>query len=109
LDPRLFGREQGQAQMLEFISSGGATVIDPDGPGPIWEVPIANPRNLDCTRTTSSPRPACLTRPPRGSAEGLGGVSPHCLCLARPNPGGTTLASQPKMPVDKPTGQDYGL
>jgi Big-like domain-containing protein len=49
LDPRLFGRDQGQAQMLEFISSGGATVIDPDGPGPIWEVPIANPRNLDCT------------------------------------------------------------
>ena len=26
-----------------------ATVIDPDGPGPIWEVPIANPRNIDCT------------------------------------------------------------
>jgi hypothetical protein len=49
LDPRLFGRNQGQAQMLEFISSGGATVIDPDGPGPIWEVPIAKPANLDCT------------------------------------------------------------
>jgi Bacterial Ig-like domain len=49
LDPRLFGRDQGQAQVLAFISSGGATVIDPDGPGPIWEVPIANTRNLDCT------------------------------------------------------------
>jgi hypothetical protein len=49
LDPRLFGRDQGQAQVLAFISSGGANVIDPDGPGPIWEVPIANTRNLDCT------------------------------------------------------------
>jgi len=49
LDPRLFGRDQGQAQVLAFISSGGATVIDPDGPGPFWEVPIVNTRNLDCT------------------------------------------------------------
>ena len=49
LDPRLFGRDQGQAQVLAFISSGGATVIDPDGPGPIWEVPIVNTSNLDCT------------------------------------------------------------
>jgi len=49
LDPRLFGRDQGQAQVLAFISSGGATVIDPDGPGPIWEVPVANTSNLDCT------------------------------------------------------------
>ena len=49
LDPRLFGRDQGQAQVLAYISSGGATVIDPDGPGPIWEVPIVNARNLDCT------------------------------------------------------------
>jgi hypothetical protein len=49
LDPRLAGRDQGQAQVLAFISSGGANVIDPDGPGPVWEVPIANARNLDCT------------------------------------------------------------
>jgi hypothetical protein len=49
LDPRLAGRDQGQAQVLAFISSGGATVIDPDGPGPIWEVPVFNTRNLDCT------------------------------------------------------------
>lgn len=49
LDPRLFGRNQGQAQVLAFISSGGTNVIDPDGPGPIWEVPVVNQRNLDCT------------------------------------------------------------
>jgi hypothetical protein len=49
LDPRLFGREQGQAQVLAYIASGGTTVIDPDDSGPIWEVPVANTRNLDCT------------------------------------------------------------
>jgi len=49
LDPRLAGRDQGQAQVLEFISTGGATVIDPDGPGPVWEVPVVNRNNLDCT------------------------------------------------------------
>ena len=49
LDPRLFGRDQGQAQVVAFLISGGATVIDPDGPGPIWEVPVVNQRNLDCT------------------------------------------------------------
>jgi hypothetical protein len=48
LDPRLAGRAEGQAQVLEYISTGGATVIDPDGVGPIWEVPISNQRNLDC-------------------------------------------------------------
>ena len=35
--------------MLAFITSGGATTIDPDGPGPIWEVPVVNLNNLDCT------------------------------------------------------------
>jgi hypothetical protein len=48
LDPRLSGRAQGQAEALEYISSGGSTVIDPDGPGPIWEVPIVRRANLDC-------------------------------------------------------------
>lgn len=49
LDPRLAGRDQGQLQVVTFIASGGATVIDPDGPGPVWEVPAQNLRNLDCT------------------------------------------------------------
>jgi hypothetical protein len=49
LDPRLAGRDQGQLQVVTFIASGGATVIDPDGLGPIWEVPVQNLRNLDCT------------------------------------------------------------
>ena len=39
-------RDQGQAQILEFIVSNGETVVDPDGPGPEWEVPIAVKREL---------------------------------------------------------------
>lgn len=31
----------GGAQVSTFLTSG--TVIDPDGPGPIWETPVANP------------------------------------------------------------------
>ena len=48
LDPRLAGRDQGQLQVITYLASGGTQVIDPDGPGPVWEVPIANPRNLEC-------------------------------------------------------------
>jgi len=47
-DPRLAGREQGQTQMIEFIASGGTSVIDPDGGGPIFEVPVAVRTDLDC-------------------------------------------------------------
>jgi hypothetical protein len=32
-----------QQQIAEFFASGGALVIDPDGPGPLFEVPIAGP------------------------------------------------------------------
>lgn len=48
LDPRLAGRNMGQAQVLAYLSSGGSVVLDPDGPGPVFEVPIQNRRNLDC-------------------------------------------------------------
>jgi hypothetical protein len=32
-----------QAQIATFLASGGAVTIDPDGPGPIFETPIAGP------------------------------------------------------------------
>jgi len=41
LNPRL--GIAGQTQIAAFLESDGATVIDPDGPGPIFEVPIAGP------------------------------------------------------------------
>ena len=37
LDPTITGRNQGQQQIAEFLSSGGATTIDPDGAGAVWE------------------------------------------------------------------------
>ena len=34
---------QAQTQMAIFLASDGATTVDPDGPGPLFEVPIAGP------------------------------------------------------------------
>jgi hypothetical protein len=47
LDPRLQGRNQGQLEVLEFIDSQGATILDPDAAGNTWEVPIAEPNSLE--------------------------------------------------------------
>jgi hypothetical protein len=35
---------QGQSQVTAFLGAG--RVIDPDGPAPVWEVPIADPQRL---------------------------------------------------------------
>jgi hypothetical protein len=43
LDPSFTqGSLAGQAQIVAFFTSGGTTVIDPDGPGDVWETPIAD-------------------------------------------------------------------
>lgn len=34
---------EAQSQIAVFFESGGALTIDPDGPGPFFEVPIAGP------------------------------------------------------------------
>lgn len=47
LDPRVQGRNQAQQQVVEFLSSDGQDVLDPDGPGPTWEVPVADPDTLE--------------------------------------------------------------
>lgn len=36
----------GQTQMSTFLASGGRTIIDPDGGGGVFEVPIVNPQVL---------------------------------------------------------------
>jgi hypothetical protein len=47
LDPRFVaGNVPGQAQIVTFFASGGTVVADPDGPGPVWETPIADPSVL---------------------------------------------------------------
>ena len=49
IDPRFFAPPViavalgAQEQIATFFASGGSTVIDPDGPGPLFEVPIAGP------------------------------------------------------------------
>ncbi|WP_100498010.1 Ig-like domain-containing protein [Geodermatophilus chilensis] len=45
LDPRFApATQQGQAQVAAFLGDGA--VVDPDGPGPVWEVPISDPALL---------------------------------------------------------------
>jgi hypothetical protein len=34
---------EAQAQIATFLASAGAVTIDPDGPGPVFETPIAGP------------------------------------------------------------------
>ena len=47
LDPRIQGRNQAQQQVVDFILSDGETILDPDGGGNTWEVPIADPATLE--------------------------------------------------------------
>jgi hypothetical protein len=47
-DPTLAGREGAEQQLATFLASHGQTVIDPDGSGPVFEVPIADPNELEC-------------------------------------------------------------
>ncbi|MBA3303876.1 MAG: hypothetical protein H0U26_08395, partial [Acidimicrobiia bacterium] len=49
LDPRLAGRQPGQQQIAEFLVSGGTSIIDPDGPGPVYETPIQDRAALERT------------------------------------------------------------
>jgi hypothetical protein len=45
-DPTVFGRQMGQLQLTTFLETG--QIIDPDGPGGVFETPIANEDNLQC-------------------------------------------------------------
>ncbi len=42
LDPTIQGRNQAQQQVVDFITSGGEMITDPDGPLPTWETPIVD-------------------------------------------------------------------
>ncbi|HZD98051.1 MAG TPA: hypothetical protein VE132_07800, partial [Micromonosporaceae bacterium] len=47
LDPSFVqGNVPGQTQVVTFFASNGKTIIDPDGPGAVWETPIADPSEL---------------------------------------------------------------
>ncbi|HEY2792905.1 MAG TPA: Ig-like domain-containing protein [Micromonosporaceae bacterium] len=56
LDPSFVqGNVPGQEQIVTFFASGGTTIIDPDGPGPVWETPIADPSVLLQLNFTDGP------------------------------------------------------
>jgi hypothetical protein len=40
---RIYYGGQAQAQTAAFLASDGAPPLDPDGPGPVFEMPIAGP------------------------------------------------------------------
>jgi len=47
LDPSFpQGNVPGQLQVVTFFASNGQTIIDPDGPGAVWETPITDPSEL---------------------------------------------------------------
>ena len=47
IDPRITGRQLGLLQVAEFLDSAGATIIDPDTTGNVFEVPITDPATLE--------------------------------------------------------------
>ncbi len=66
LDPRLQGREQGQLQAVQFlVADGAAAPVDPDGPGPTWETPIADVDGLERVNVAASTYAAPTGAPPR--------------------------------------------
>ena len=45
LDPRITGRQQAQIQVATFLTGGG--IVDPDGAGTVFEVPITDPNSIE--------------------------------------------------------------
>ena len=103
-DPTLFGREQGQLQLTAFLATG--QVIDPDGPLPVFETPIAQADDLQCLHYphpqtgqgafppaaagSCPPRPADAVVPPAegGGAGGAPSAPPAAAAPARPRTSG---------------------
>ncbi len=83
-DPSVFGRQMAQVQLTAFLETG--SIVDPDGPLPVFEVPIANEDNLQClhyphpqTGEEAFPPAAAGECPPR----------PEDKAVAAPGPGGS--------------------
>ena len=70
LDPRLAGRNMGQRQVVDFLDSGGMTITDPDGAGSTFEVPVADPKELE---TLNFDLPPASGEPPAETAGAGGG------------------------------------
>ena len=71
LDPTLTGRNLGQAQVLDFLASGGETIVRPGRPRRrSFEVPIADPASLETLNFTQDP---AAGEPPPEAASGATG------------------------------------
>jgi hypothetical protein len=83
LNPLLAGYVPTQLQMTTFLASGGSTLIDPDGPLPVFETPLADAAEL--ATLGFDPPPATGVPPPEqpvmtaagATARGVTGVSPQ--------------------------------
>lgn len=83
-DPTVSGRQMGQVQLTTFLKTG--QVVDPDGPATVFEVPIANPDNLQCLHYPH-PQTGADAFPP--AAQGECPPRPPEAAVAAPGPGGS--------------------
>jgi len=67
-DPTLAGRSGAEQMLGTFLQSHGQTVIDPDGPGGVFEQPIYDPHELDCLHY-AEPQTGKGAYPPAASGE----------------------------------------
>jgi hypothetical protein len=67
-DPTLSGRSGAEQELATFLQSHGKTVLDPDGPGGIFEQPIYDPHELDCLHYPE-PQTGSGAYPPAASGE----------------------------------------
>jgi len=80
LDPRIAGHNLGQRQVTEFLATEGRSLIDPDGGGNVFEVPIADPLTLErpnypypCLGTDAPPAERAPAAPAGGGPGGTAG------------------------------------
>ncbi len=67
-DPTLAGRSGAEQELATFLQSHGQTVLDPDGPGGVFEQPIYDPHELDCLHY-AEPQSGTGAFPPAASGD----------------------------------------
>ena len=68
LDPTVAGRNLGQRQVVEFLASEGASIVDPDGGANVFETPVADPSTLETLNFELAP---ANEPPPEAAVPGL--------------------------------------
>jgi hypothetical protein len=83
-DPTVFGRQMAQLQLTTFLETG--QIVDPDGPGNVFETHIANEDNLQCLHYPH-PQTGQKAFPP--AAAGECPPRPEDASVPPPGPGGS--------------------